>query len=137
MKWLIPFLASLTLTPLIIVMPLVSCSNTEMKQSGSLDSRISSLSDTVEIKDISPAKWNSFGLQLYAVMDLIEKLGMDLNEARANLNFDESSPFDTSHNVVELTITVRAMPNKGKAKKEVKYIFTMKADKQLFLTNIL
>ncbi|WP_215826776.1 hypothetical protein [Spiroplasma endosymbiont of 'Nebria riversi'] len=62
MKWLIAFLASLTLTPLIIVMALVSCSNTEMKRSGSLNSRIISLSDTVEIKDISPAKWNSFCL---------------------------------------------------------------------------
>ncbi|WP_342224127.1 hypothetical protein [Spiroplasma endosymbiont of Asaphidion curtum] len=125
MKWFIPFLTTLTLTPLVIVMPLVSCSGTEMKESGSLDSQISSLPDTVEIKDIFPAKWNSFGLQLYAVMDLIEKLGIDLNKAKANLNFDESSPFDTSYNVVELTITVRAMPNKGKAKKEVKYIFTI------------
>lgn len=132
MKWLIPLLASLTLTPLIIVMPLVSCSSTEMKKSGSLDSQISSLPDTVEIKDIPQSKWNSFGLQLYAVMDLMEKLGIDLNEAKTNLNFDESSPFDTSHNDVELTITVRAMPNKEKAKKEVKYIFTRKADKQFF-----
>ncbi|WP_339024772.1 hypothetical protein [Spiroplasma endosymbiont of Agriotes lineatus] len=81
-----------------------------MKKSGSLDSRISSLPDTVEIKDIPPAKWNFFGLQLYAVMDLIERLWMDLNKAKVNSNFDESFQFYTYYNVVELIITVRAMP---------------------------
>ncbi|WP_338982148.1 hypothetical protein [Spiroplasma endosymbiont of Eupeodes luniger] len=121
-KSFISFLATLTLTPmtLVTIIPTVSCS---LK---SIDARINALPDTVEIKDVDDKWWVSHDLGAIIVYDIVIKIGLQINEAIAQIDISDPGEIDVTGTTAAVDITVEALEGKGTASKTVKYNFTKK-----------